>query len=253
MAPQRVAGGSLSSSQWSARGDAQSDALPDASSVASNSQQTTSTNPECVQTEITVKYNIIKAYLAREKAPEEVRDCLEAVFNAATQRDKLPTYRQAIYDLQQSIQKLNCRIDTLPSTNSSGTSLRSYADAARKGAGGPPASLQRGHSQSAGSDWSEQAVPARHKREIIVVRGEETAAQKQRTGKELAEQKPQLIQCLQLKSSNCMMAYRKQKAQCLYRSGLAALGYENISTAGESLALQQPSAPAVEGKKPQDI
>ena len=49
-----------------------------------------------------------------------------------------------------------------------------------------------------------------------------------------------------------MMAYRKQKAQCLYRLGLAVLGYENISTAGESLALQRPNAPAVEGKKPQD-
>ena len=179
MAPQRVAGGSLSSSQWSARGDARSDASPDASPVASNSQQTTNANPECLQTEITAKYNIIKAYLAREKALDEVRDCLEAVFNAATQRDKLPTYRQAIHDLQQSIQKLNCCIDTLPTTpaptNSSGATLRSYTEAVRRGASGSLALPQR-HSQNAGSDWSEQAVPARHKREIIVVRGEETAA-----------------------------------------------------------------------------
>ena len=151
MAPQRVAGGSLSSSQWSARGDARSDASPDASSVASNSQQTTSTNLECLQTEIIAKYNIIKAYLAREKAPDEVRDCLETVFNAATQRDKLPTYRQAIHDLQQSIQKLNYCIDTLPTTlagptNSSGASLRSYIDTVRRGARGPLALLQQGYS-----------------------------------------------------------------------------------------------------------
>ena len=144
MAQQRAAGGSLSSSQWSAGGDAVSDALPNASLVASNSQQTTNTNPECLQAEITAKYDIIKAYLAREKAPEEVRDSLETVFNAATQRVKLPAYSQAIHDLQQSIQKLNCRIDTLPTapaeSNSSRATPRSYADAARRGAGGSPVS-----------------------------------------------------------------------------------------------------------------
>ena len=50
-------------------------------------------------------------------------------------------------------------------------------------------------------------------------------------------QKLQLTRCLQLKFSNCMMAYERQKAQCLYRLGPGVLGYENTSTAGVSLAL----------------
>ena len=49
-----------------------------------------------------------------------------------------------------------------------------------------------------------------------------------------------------------MIAYKKWKAQCLYKSGLAVLGYKNTSTAGVSLASQRPSVPAVEGKKLQD-
>src|SRR5437016_4580930 len=111
MAPQRAAADdSLSSSQWSAGSDARSDASLDASS----SQHTTNTNPECPQAEITAKYNIIKAYLAKEKAPNEVQDGLEAIFSVTTRRVELPVYSQTIHDLQESIQKLNCRIDTLP-------------------------------------------------------------------------------------------------------------------------------------------
>ena len=81
--------------------------------AASNSQQFTSTNSECLQDEIIAKYNI-KAYLAREKAPDEVQNGLKAVFSAATRRDEPPAYSQAVHDLQESIQKLNCRIDALP-------------------------------------------------------------------------------------------------------------------------------------------
>jgi hypothetical protein len=103
------------------------------------------------------------------------------------------TLLQQTHDL---VQQLSQRFEALP-TGAPGsypappTSTESYATAARRGA---RVSLGNSHresqpySYSSGSDWSVRSVPARHKREITIARGEETPAQAQRTGKELTEQ-----------------------------------------------------------------
>jgi hypothetical protein len=62
----------------------------------------------------------------------------------------------------------------------------SYADAVRRGASASPSGSQRTY--GSGSIGPVKHVSPRHKKEIIILRGEETPAERQRTAKELADQ-----------------------------------------------------------------
>jgi hypothetical protein len=187
MAPRYTGAGSLpSGGQQSDSRDSSSDVTSD----ASPSLRATSEPTECPQMNLQADIDLITAYLVKAKVQDNVLVVLEHVQTVYKKHADQNTTEQTIQEIHQLVQQLTQRLNELPTANTGSynppSSRGTYADTARRGAG--KSSNTRQQSCSKGSNWSVRSVLTRHKREIIVVQGEETAAQVQRTGKELAEQ-----------------------------------------------------------------
>jgi hypothetical protein len=155
----------------------------DAAVDASSSQPTTPTTyEEDTQSNILLDYELIETFLIEAKASGAVLDALDRITCLAQHVASVPTTLENIQLLQQTVQELADRIETQSkraTSDSQRTASLSYAAIASRGALKPTfplLTLQHKH------------IPARHKREIIVVRGSETTLQKDRSYKELIEQ-----------------------------------------------------------------
>ena len=178
-----LAGETLASSQWSPRGSQSSD--------ASSSDATTDTGcstlpkpTECLQTDIKTDIETIATYLVRERAPKAVQAAIGRVSDAYAKRVDQKNTEQAIRQLQAVVQKLADKVEDKP-YGPAGANLGSYAAAAGQGI---PAYTRGQQSLNTGHVTPQKAVPLRHKREVVIVQGKETADQKRRTYKELLEQ-----------------------------------------------------------------
>jgi polyhydroxyalkanoate synthesis regulator phasin len=160
-------------------GSSQSSVGSSASSATTTIPSTPSTTTGCQQTHLKDEFEELAAYLAREKAPKRVRNALKRIHDAYEERAQKQTTTDAIQSLQEAIRKLKAQIEAKPTgidaTKPQGTS---YAAAAQRGA----AVAAQGNAEPT------KPVPARHKREIIVSKGEETPEQARRAGKEIIEQ-----------------------------------------------------------------
>jgi hypothetical protein len=82
------------------------------------------------------EFDIIKAYLAKEKTPESVRNALERVREATAKRNSEQSTTDVLHVLQEAIRKLTGRVNAQATeTNATGPSGTSYAAAAWRGAG----------------------------------------------------------------------------------------------------------------------
>jgi hypothetical protein len=153
--------------------------------AATATQSTLLETTECRQKQLNNEFNQLAAYLAKEKALEGLHKALERIHDAY-KRATVQATTDAIHSLQEAVQKLTDQIEAKPTgINASGTGT-SYAAAAQRGAAAAAAAGAQSRTQSRNEPW--KPVPARHKREIIVSKGEETPEQARRTRKELIEQ-----------------------------------------------------------------
>src|SRR6266487_3594638 len=168
-------------SQQSAIEDTRYDASTHASSLATLYKPT-----KCLPKVTNTDLELITAYLAKEKAPSLVQAAFARVSNVCTQRvvrANQDSTEQAIRQLQAVVQKLADKVDKAPN-RLAGPSLGSYAEAAKLGL----PTQTRAQSLNTTHVTPQKPVPARHKREIIVIQGAETPEQKARSYKELLEQ-----------------------------------------------------------------
>jgi hypothetical protein len=182
MTSQPTPSGALpASSQWSPEGSQASNASSDATTGRTTPPRPT----ECSKTDIQADIKTIAAYLVEERAPAIVQAALGRIDDAYRRRVEQRTTEQAISQLQAAVQELSNRVENKPYGPAR---LGSYAAVAGQGL---PAQARTQQSLNTGHvtlPTLQKPVPLRHKREIIVVRGTETADQKRRTYKELLEQ-----------------------------------------------------------------
>ena len=178
-----LTGETLASSQWSPGGSQSSDASS-SDATASTSRTTPSKPTECLQTDIKADIKTITAYLVKERAPKAVQAALGRISDAYRKRVEQKNTEQAIRQLQAVVQKLADKVDNKP-YRPTGPSSGSYAAVAGRGL---PTQTRGQQSLNARHVTLQKPVPVRHKREVVVVRGNETADQKRRTYKELLEQ-----------------------------------------------------------------
>jgi hypothetical protein len=168
----------LALSQWSPRGSQSSDAT-------TSTGRTTPPKPtECLQTDIKADIETITAYLVKERAPKAVQAAIGRISDAYKRRVEQKNTEQAIRQLQAVVQKLADKVDNKP-YRPTRLNIGSYTAAARQGL---PTQTRGWQSLNAGHVTLEKPVPARYKREIVVVQSTETTEQKRRTYKELLEQ-----------------------------------------------------------------
>lgn len=135
----------------------------------------------CQQTNLNTEFEQIAAYLVDKKAPASLQVALQRIQDAYADASKQTT-TEAIHTLQKAVQKLATQFEAQNNkTHASGSLGASYAAAAQRGAAGAAGAAQSRIEPT-------KPVLARHKREIIITRGEETVEQAQRSGKELVEQ-----------------------------------------------------------------
>jgi hypothetical protein len=154
---------------------------------ASSTQATSYEPTRRIQDTVKADLELIATYLAKERAPSPVQAALSRVQNAYSRRvvrANENSTEQAIRQLQATVQQLVTKVgDT--SNRPTGPSPVSYAEAAKLGL---PTQTRTQQSLNATHVIPQKPVPARHKREIIVVRGTETSEEKARSYKELLEQ-----------------------------------------------------------------
>jgi hypothetical protein len=180
MAPNQVpASETLAGSRWSS---VESDS---ATEPVGASTPTSSYEPiESSQTQIHADIELIATYLAKRNASTKLVGAIDRIRDAYTTRVKQTNTEQAIRQLHETVQKLAEKVSKT-SYEAPKPALGSYAAAASRGAS---ATKQTRLQQSLNPVTSQKPVPARHKREIILVRGTETTIEKNRTYKELLEQ-----------------------------------------------------------------
>jgi hypothetical protein len=180
-APTATARETMASSQWSPGGSQSSDA----SCNATTTGRTTPTQPtERPQDNIIMKIEIIAAYLVKERAPDAVQAALGYVRDAYDRRVKPGSTEQALRQLQTVVQKLADKVENKSYELPKG----SYAAAVAQGSRATYSQARAQQSLNPEHVTLQKPVPLRHKREIVIVRGNETAEQKRRTYKELLEQ-----------------------------------------------------------------
>ena len=139
----------------------------------------------CLQNDIQADIELITAYTVKEKAPQPVQAAINRIRNAYAKRVEQKNTELAIRQLHEAVQNLTYRVEnTTPGTPQAPAS-RSYAMVAGLGL---PTQTRAQQSLNAAHVTPQKPVPARHKREIIAVRGNESTNQKNRTYKELLEQ-----------------------------------------------------------------
>jgi hypothetical protein len=159
------ASGLQGNSQRSAGCDRDRD-CDDARTDATIQPDTATTTPiECTLPTIIADYEQIDAYLTEIGAPDEIGEALDRITCLAQYAQGI---QSAIRQLQQAVQK-----QAQPAPSAAPANNQSYAAVARKGAAQPP---------------KHKPVPTRHRREIIVVRGNESNTQKDRSYQEIIEQ-----------------------------------------------------------------
>jgi hypothetical protein len=160
-------------SQQSSVEDESCDATTDASSSPATSYETV----ECSQTDIPKDIEFIAAYFVKEKAPGPVRAAFDRVSKACSRRvaksDEKST-EQAIRQLQAVVQKLADKVEK----TSNGTERPVQGSYAAVAGWGLPTQTRAQQSLNADHVIPQKQVPLRHKREIIIVQGNETIAQK---------------------------------------------------------------------------
>jgi hypothetical protein len=137
----------------------------DATTDTTTPPDTATTTPiECTLPTIIADYEQTDAYLTEIGAPDEIGEALDRIICLAQHAQGI---QSAIRQLQQAVQK-----QAQPAPSAAPANNQSYAAVARKGAAQPPKHIP---------------VPACHRREIIVVRGNESNTQKCRSYKEIIE------------------------------------------------------------------
>ena len=119
----------------------------------------------------------VAAYIGQSKASQPVQEAFDQICDASL-HVKSSTTEHAIRQLQEALRKLSTQAEKSNPWPSAGETQASYASVAGRHA----------PQQSRLDMPFTKDVPARHKRETIVLRGEETTAQKSRLYKELIEQ-----------------------------------------------------------------
>jgi hypothetical protein len=183
MADRQATPSSAQSSQQSTVEDVVMDTPTDASSTPTSSYEPTKHAPDKIQADI----ELIATYLVKERAPDLVQAALGRVQNAYSRRavrTNENSTEQAIRQLQATVQQLVTKVENTPNSPIR-PNPGSYAEAAKLGL---PTQTRAQQSLNATHVTPQKPVPARHKREIIVVRGTETPEEKARSYKELLEQ-----------------------------------------------------------------
>jgi hypothetical protein len=139
--------------------------------------------PETIQADI----ELIATYLVKEKVPDLVYTVLYRIcdiYNRYIVQANQNSTEQAIRQLQATVQQLVTKVENIPN-RPTGPSPGLYTEAAKLGL-----PTQTCTQQSFNTIYIilQKPVPARHKQEIIVVQGTETAEEKARNYKELLEQ-----------------------------------------------------------------
>ena len=156
-----------SSSSSSSSGSGRSDASDATTATQSTLLETTG----CQQTTLNSEFNQLAVYLAKEKAPERLRNALKRIRDAFTERIEKQTTTDAIQSLHEAVRKLTVQIEAKPpGTDAARSQGTSYAAAAQRGAAVAGAAQSRTQSHTEPL----KPVPARHKREIIASKGEKT-------------------------------------------------------------------------------
>ena len=214
MASQQASPSSMQGSQQSIVEDMEFDATPDASSSPATSYEPTKRLPKTIQADL----ELIATYLVKEKAPGSVQAALGRVRDAYKQRvvrANQDSTEQAIRQLKAVVQELATKVENTPNRPTR-LGPSSYAEAARLGL---PTQTRAQQSLNATHVTPQKPVPARHKREIIVVRGTETPEQKARSYKELLEQLNKLgnageaVAIRQLPSSDMILTMEDEQAR----------------------------------------
>jgi hypothetical protein len=174
---QASASASLAGSRWSS--------IESDEPASVTSSPTSSHEPiECSQTQLNADIELIATYIARKKAPSKYAAAIDRIRDAYTSSVKQANTELAIRQLHEAVQNLSKKVEKA-SNEAPITAPTSYAAAA---ASHSASAVQTRAQQSLNAVAPQKPVPARHKREIILVRGTETTAQKNRTYKELLEQ-----------------------------------------------------------------
>lgn len=177
---QASASETLAESRWSS---IESDS---ATESVGASTPTSSYEPfESSQTQIHTDIELIATYLAKRSASTKLVDAINHIRDAYTVRVKQTNTEQAIRQLHETVQKLAEKVSKT-SYEAPKPAIGSYAAAASRGASAQQTRLQQSLNQV--NAPIQKPVPARHKREVILVRGTETQIEKNRTYKELLEQ-----------------------------------------------------------------
>ena len=195
------ASGSLGNSQRSAGSAGSRDRdCDDAMSDAPTQPDTATTTPaECTLPSILIDYELIDAYLSEIGAPDAIAAALDRIACLAQHAQGI---QNAIQQLQKAVQK---QAQPAPSAAPANTQ-HTYAAAARRGVAQPPISTYK-------------PVPTRHKREIVVARGNESNIQKIRTYKEIVEQlngkgmAGEVIAVRKLPSGDVVLAMENEQAR----------------------------------------
>ena len=169
-------------SQQSSMEDEGYDATRDASSSPATSYETI----PCSQNDLQKDIELIATYIVREKAPDLVRAAFDRVSGACSRRvagNNEKNIEQAIRQLQAVVQKLADKVEKT-SYGAEKQAQGSYAAVAGRGI---PTQARAQQSLNVDHVTPQKQVPSRHKREIIIVRGDETTNQKNRSYKELLE------------------------------------------------------------------
>jgi hypothetical protein len=156
----------------------------DATASASSSQNTTPKPIMCLQNDIQADIELITAYTVKEKAPRPIQAAISRIRDAYAKRVEQNNTELAIRQLHKVVQKLTHKVENaMPGTPQAPTG-RSYATVAGQGL---PAQTHAQQSLNAVHVTLQKPVPVRHKREIIIVQGNESTNQKNRSYKELLD------------------------------------------------------------------
>jgi hypothetical protein len=157
----------------------------DATTSASSSQNTTPEPTTCPQNDIQADIELITTYTVNMKAPQPIQAAINRIHDAYTRRVEQKNTELAIRQLHKVVQKLTHKVENTTPGTTQALAGRSYATVVGQGL---PTQTRAQQSLNAVHVTPQKPVPARHKREIIVVRGSESTNQKNRSYKELPEQ-----------------------------------------------------------------